>query len=534
MSDIGFAVNQTFFIFSIRIQTLRQLYQLHSIAITTGRLATTLPKLLYTFALLLASPISSPPPSLSPSLIAYASSLLRSIEEPSTFCYNTAVRALTLLSSPANALHLFAEMLRRGAAAPDFHSFPFALKACGLLRDASSACCLHGLALRLGFLPDIFVVNSLIHAYSVSGCTDEAFRIFNECYFKDVVSYNTMIDGLVKSGDVSSARRLFDELRERDSVTWGTLIAGYAQWDMCREAMYLFSQMMESPQIRRPDNIALVSALSACAQLGEMDMGRSIHGYIVKNHIPIDSFICTGLVDLYTKCGSLQTAIQMFEANPRKNLHTWNAMIVGLAIHGEGPKSLGYFSRMIECGVKPDGVTLLGVLVGCSHSGLVNKACQIFDEMETVHGVTREPKHYGCLMDLLGRAGLVNEAMDLIRKVPENGDIYIWGGILGGCRKFGDIKVAEEAAKKMMDLFPEDGGVYSIMAGVYAGADRWEDVVRTRASMSAGPARRKAGCSMIEVEGIMYEFVSSDTLHPQSGDIYSALDAIDKHQTESQ
>lgn len=421
-------------------------------------------------------------------------------------------------------------MLRRGSAAPDFHSFPFALKACGLHRDASSASSIHGLALRLGFLPDIFVVNSLIRVYSVSGHINGAFCIFNEFSFKDVVSYNTMIDGLVKSGDVSSARRLFEQMRERDSVTWGTLIAGYAQWDMSKETIELFSLMMESQL--RPDNIALVSALSACARLGEMDIGRNIHDYIVQSHVPIDSFLCTGLVDFYAKCGSLQTAIELFEANPRKNLHTWNAIIIGLAMHGEGSRSLGYFSKMVDCRIKPDGVTLLGVLVGCSHSGLVNEACQIFNEMERVHGVAREPKHYGCMMDLLGRAGLVNEAIDLIREVPENGDIYIWGGILGGCRKFGDVKVAEEAAKKVMDFFPEDGGVYSIMAGIYAGADRWEDVVRTRASMSAGPATRKAGCSMIEVDGTMNEFVSSDSSHPQSGDICSALNAIDKHKTE--
>lgn len=523
----------TFFTLSNRIRTLRQLYQLHSIAITSGLVSShphlTLPKLLYSFNLLLAGPRPPPPPP-SPTLTAYASLLFSSIEEPSTFCYNIAIRAHTLLSSPAHALHLFNEMLRRGSAAPDFHSFPFAFKACGLLTDVSSACSLHGLALRLGFSTDIFIVNSLIHVYSISGHVDGAFCIFKECPFKDVVSYNTMIDGLVKSGDVSSARRLFEEMRERDSVTWGTLIAGYAQLNMCREAIELFSQLMESQL--RPDNVALVSALSACAQLGEMDTGRNIHEYIVKNHLLVDPFLCTGLVDLYAKCGSLQTAIEVFQANPRKNLHTWNAMIVGLAVHGRGLRSVDYFLKMVDCGIKPDGITLLGVLVGCSHSGLVNEACRIFDEMETVYGVTREPKHYGCLMDLLGRAGLVNEAIDLIREVPENEDIFIWGSILGGCRKNGNVKVAEETAKKVMELFPEDGGVYSIMAGVYAGADRWEDVVRTRASMSAGPARRMAGCSVIKVDGIVNEFVSSDSLHAGSGDIYSVLDAIDKHQIE--
>ncbi|KDP22517.1 hypothetical protein JCGZ_26348 [Jatropha curcas] len=186
---------------------------------------------------------------------------------------------------------------------------------------------------------------------------------------------------------------------------------------------------------------------------------------------------------------------------------------------------------MVEAGVKPDGVSFLGVLVGCSHGGLVDEARKLFDEMESIYGVPKEPKHYGCMADLLGRAGLIKEAVEMIKSLPMGGDMFAWSGLLGGCRIHGNIEIAVKAAKQVMELKPEDGGVYSILANVYANAERWEDVVKIRRSMSSNRiVKKNAGYSLIQLDGVIHEFLAGDSLHAQSDEIYLVLDGIKEHQ----
>ncbi|KAI4380088.1 hypothetical protein MLD38_006314 [Melastoma candidum] len=415
----------------------------------------------------------------------------------STFCYNTLIRAHTLLSHPSPALHLLVEMLRRPLPL-DFHSFPFVLKACDQLRDLSFSRSLHSLAVRTGFGADVFFVNSLIRVYSTCGRTEDALAVFNQCQWKDAVSFNTMMDGLIKKGDVDFARELFDAMLAPDAVSWGTLVTGYSQTGQARQAIELFDCMMGLGV--RPDNTTLVSVLSACAQLQEVGHGMRVHDLIHELRIEIDSFLCTGLVDMYAKCGQLEAAIEAFNESSERNVCAWNALLLGLAMHGQGQLAFQYFSRMtVDAWVQPDGVTILGVLVACSHSGLVEEACKIFEQMESVYSVVREPKHFGCMTDLLGRAGMVQEAVEMISGMPPNaGDIFVLGSLLAGCRKHENIKVAEKAAQLIIKLFPEDGGVYSVMADVYANANRWSDVVETRTSLSASAAIKSIGYSMIQ------------------------------------
>lgn len=346
-----------------------------------------------------------------------------------------------------------------------------------------------------------------------------------------MVSYNTLIDAFVKAGEISSARKVFDEMPVRDSVSWGTILAGYAQCNQCDETIRLFYQMLELEV--RPDNIALVSALSACAQLGDLERGCTVHNYIRTNGVRLDSFLTTGLVDLYAKCGHIDIAKEIFDSSSDKNLCTWNAMLVGFSMHGLGQLSLNYFSRMIEAGVKPDGVTFLGVLVGCSHAGLVDEARKLFNEMESVYMVSRELKHYGCMADLLGRAGLIEEAMEMIRSMPMRGDVFVWGGLLSGCRLHGNVEVAKKAAERVMEVKPDDGGAYSIMANVYANAEQWDDVVKMRRWRDSKRVKKNAGCSLIQLEGVTHEFVAGDSLHPLTDEIYLILNGIEKHQFEA-
>lgn len=312
-----------------------------------------------------------------------------------------------------------------------------------------------------------------------------------------------MIHGYVKARDndlnLVLARKLFDEMPARDVISWGALLAGYSQSGRFNQALELFDRMMIESALE-PDDVALVSALSACANLGALDCGERIHEYIKRKRSKLSVYLITGLVDMYAKCGCIRIAREMFDESPLRNLFTWNAMIIGLAMHGHGELSMEYFNKMIMSGVKPDGVSILGVLVGCSHAGLVSTACKVFDEMECVYGVKREVKHYGCMADLLGRAGMIKEAMEMIAEMGMEGDEYVWGGVLGGCRIYGDVEVGEFAAKRLWEMKVKDSGVYSAMANMYAGARRWGDVAKMRDLMSHEKVMKNAGSSSILVD----------------------------------
>ncbi|XP_057422224.1 pentatricopeptide repeat-containing protein At5g61800 [Lotus japonicus] len=482
-------------------KTIPQLHQIHAHTITTGLLPLhTLPilnNILSTFTSILTSLPSNKNNNHSLNLTTYALSLFHSIPNPTTFSYNTLIRIHTLLSSPLPALQTFLS-LRRHPLPPDFHTFPLVLKACAHFHSLPLAHSLHSQAFKFGFLPDSFVVNSLIRVYSVHGSILDAHKVFCESSHKDVVTYNAMVDGFVKNRQLECAREVFDEMPERDSVSWGTMIAGYSHARLCSEAIELFDEMICLGV--RPDNIALVSVLSACAQLGDLEQGSVVHDYIKRNGIRVDSFLATGLVDLYAKCGCVDTAKEIFESSSDKDVFTWNAMLVGLAIHGKGSDLMEFFSRMISDRVQPDGVSFLGVLLGCSHAGLVNEARKLFNEMEAVYGVPREPKHYGCMADMLARAGLIEEGVELVKGMPSGGDVFAWGGLLGGCRIHGNVEIAKEAAMKVMQIKPEDGGVYSVMVNVFAHNEQWDDLVKIRRSLGANRRAKKiTGRSLIRL-----------------------------------
>ncbi|KMT02389.1 hypothetical protein BVRB_9g205020 [Beta vulgaris subsp. vulgaris] len=512
-------------------KTFPQLHQIHANAITTGTLTLypcfLLPNVLFTIARLAASNRGAA----SSSMKNYAVSVFNIIRSPTTFCYNTMMRVENLFHAPASALILFIKM-RRALVSPDFHTYPFAIKASGNLRVPSIAAALHSLTLKSGFSSDLFVLNSIVHVYAILDRLSDACLLFEESGHKDIISYNALIDGFMKAGNIERARLLFDKMSIRDAVSWGTLIAGYAHMGECQEAIDLFNSLLRSSSGIRPDNIALVSVLSACAQLGDLEQGRAVHDYIIQNGLQVDSFLLTGLVDFYAKCGCIENAINIFESSAEKNLFSWNALLMGLAVHGHGRACLDYFSRMIKGGVRPDDVSVLGVLVGCSHAGLVCEARKIFRDMESVYGVHRELKHYGCMADLFGRAGCVGEVLELIEHMPMQGDIFIWGALLAGCRTYGMVEVAEEAAKHVQKLNPEDSGLYSVMVDIYANSDMWDDVAKTRSSIKTRRIKKNASCSLIKLNDTTHEFIAGDSSHPQKDEIYIILSGLVNHQSE--
>ncbi|CAN6227945.1 unnamed protein product [Urochloa humidicola] len=402
--------------------------------------------------------------------------------------------------SPSALLLLFRSSLRLSVP-PTRHTLPLAVSAASSAgrRHLPLALSLHAVAVSRNLLPSPHVANALVSLYARHALPDAARRVFDEMpSAPDVVSHNALVHAYVSAGRVRDAREVFKGMPARDAVSWGTIVAGCARAGLPEEALGLFDRMRE--ERFRPDDVTLAAVLSCCAQLGVLDKGREVHEYVRQTRPRPNVFLCTGLVDLYAKCGCVEDAREVFEACPERNVFTWNALIVGLAMHGHGMVALDYFHQMLADAIQPDGVTFLGVLIACSHAGLVDMARCIFSDMEGVHHVPQELKHYGCMADLLGRAGLIEEAMDMVRKMPMEGDCYVWGGILAGCRMHRNVEAAEVAAWHLLQLNPDDSGVYSAMAGIYADADRWEDVARIRKLMDERIVRRNVGCSSITTE----------------------------------
>ncbi|RCV33413.1 hypothetical protein SETIT_7G082100v2 [Setaria italica] len=402
---------------------------------------------------------------------------------------------------PAAPLLLLFRSSLRASVAPTRHTLPLAVSAASSAgrRHLPLALSLHAVAVARNLLPSPHVANALVSLYARHALPDAARRVFDEMpSAPDVVSHNALMHAYVSAGRVGAAREVLEGMPVRDAVSWGTVVAGCAKAGRLEEAVGLFDRMRE--EHFRPDDVTLAAVLSCCAQLGALDKGREVHEYVKRTRPCPNVFLCTGLVDLYSKCGCVEAAREVFEACPERNVFTWNALVVGLAMHGHGMVALEYFHRMLSDGIQPDGVTFLGVLIACSHTGFVDMARHVFCNMEDKHNVPRELKHYGCMADLLGRAGLIEEAMDMVSKMPMEGDSYVWGGILAGCRMHRNVEAAEVAAQHLLQLNPDDSGVYSAMAGIYADAIRWEDVARIRKLMDERISRRNVGCSSITTE----------------------------------
>ncbi|KAH6823776.1 hypothetical protein C2S53_004512 [Perilla frutescens var. hirtella] len=399
--------------------------------------------------------------------LSYALKLFDDIPAPNQFMWNTLIRAQASSSNPIAALLLYAEMRRRGVA-PGKHTFPFVLKACSHSNSSlNSIKCseqVHAHVLKFGLDCDSHVAKGLIRAYSVSG-------------------------------RINDARKVFDELTERNLSVWTTIICGFAQNDSADEAITLFNTMVSEGF--EPNGVVLSSVLSACAQSACLSLGEQIHAYMEEKGMELNVILGTALVNMYAKNGALVEAKQCFDGLKEKNVATWNTMICGLAVHGQADEAIHFFRKMEREKVKPNDITLLGVLSACCHAGMLEFGSEIFYSMKRAYGIEPNLKHYGCMVDLLGRGGRILEAEEMIRGMVWEADVVIWGALLSACKSWGNIEVAERVVKEIHGLDPKNHGVHVVLSNMYAEAGRWEDVVRSRKGMKEESLKKTAGWSFV-------------------------------------
>ncbi|CAN6464877.1 unnamed protein product [Victoria cruziana] len=417
----------------------------------------------------------------------------------------------------------FEEMLKTGIE-PDELILGTVISACGHVKDLRMGEAVHSYIDKREFKIDSYLESSLVHMYANCGSLSRAQKLFDGMQVKSLAAWTALVCGYCKTGDVETARLLFDQMPERDTVSWSAMIAGYVENGQPNDALKLFHEMQLSGA--KLDHITLLSVLSACADLGAIDQGRWIHFFIQQNGFNQTLSVSNALIDMYAKCGSLEESRKVFNTMPMKNVISWTAMITGLAMHGDGKAALELFFEMKKSNIKPNDVTFIGVLYACSHAGLVDEGRRLFVEMTKEHGILPRQEHYGCMVDLLGRANLLDDAFELVKSMPMRPNVIIWGALAAACKIHKNAIMGEYAAKQLLELNPEHDGAYVMLSNIYASCGRWEDVGEMRKLMRDRGVAKETGYSWVEFNNITHEFVMGDRSHPQTDEIYQKLHQV--------
>ncbi|RHN58504.1 putative tetratricopeptide-like helical domain, DYW domain-containing protein [Medicago truncatula] len=419
---------------------------------------------------------------------------------------------------------LFIEMEKKcECVSPNSVTLVLMLSACSKLKDLVGGKCIYNKYIKEGIVePNLILENALIDMFASCGEMDAARGVFDEMKTRDVISWTSIVTGFANTCRIDLARKYFDQMPERDYVSWTAMIDGYLRMNRFKEVLTLFRDMQMSNV--KPDEFTMVSILTACAHLGALELGEWAKTYIDKNKIKNDTFIGNALIDMYFKCGNVEKAKKIFNEMQKKDKFTWTAMIVGLANNGHGEEALTMFSYMLEASVTPDEITYIGVMCACTHVGLVAKGKHFFSNMAVQHGIKPNLTHYGCMVDLLGRAGHLKEALEVIMNMPVKPNSIVWGSLLGACRVHKNVQLAEMAANEILELEPENGAVYVLLCNIYAACKKWKNLHNVRKMMMERGIKKIPGCSLMEMNGIVYEFVAGDKSHPQSKEIYAKLE----------
>ncbi|PON69877.1 DYW domain containing protein [Trema orientale] len=412
--------------------------------------------------------------------------------ERTVVSWNSMIDGYVQSEDPVEALAIFQKMLDVGFE-PTNVTIMEALHACGDLGDIERGRFLHQLLDRLNLGSDVSVMNSLISMYS-------------------------------KCRRVDFAAETFENLQGKTSVSWNAMILGYAQNGLVNEALSHFCEM-QSQNIKM-DTFTMVSVIPALAELSITRQAKWIHGLVVRSCFDKNVFVMTALVDMYAKCGAIHTARKLFEMMGERHVTTWNAMIDGYGTHGLGKEAVELFNEMQRGAIKPNDVTFLCVISACSHSGLVEEGLKSFESMKNDYGLEPVMDHYGAIVDLLGRAGRLDEAWEFIKKMPMEPGITVFGAMLGACRIYKNVELGEKSAMRIFELNPDDGGYHVLLSNIYATASMWDKVAEVRTMMGNTGLKKTPGCSLVDLGNEVHTFYSGSTLHPQSKRIYDFLETL--------
>ncbi|EEF45931.1 pentatricopeptide repeat-containing protein, putative [Ricinus communis] len=466
----------------------------------------------------------------------YASFLFKEVIDPNAYLYNAMIRACTHNSMYSLTIDFYKQMLREyrnsqtseDLILPDEFTFPFVVKACARLGLHNLGKQVHAQFFKFGKKSHLITENALIDMYTKCDNLLDAHNLFDEMHERGAISWNGIISGHVRLGQMRRARALFDEMPNRTIVSWTAIISGYTRIGSYIDALDVFREMQIAGI--EPDEASIISVLPACAKLGALETGKWIHMFCARNGLLRRTCICNALIEMYTKCGCIDQACQLFDQMRGRDVISWSTMIGGLANHGKVREAIAIFERMKQTNIKPNGITFVGLLSACAHAGFWEEGLMYFDTMKKDFHIEPEIEHYGSLVDLLGRAGRLSQALDIVEKMPMKPDSKIWGSLLSSCRTHCNIEVAVIAMEHLEELEPDDTGNYVLLSNIYADLGKWDDVSRMRKLVRSKRMKKTPGCSLIEVNNVAQEFVSGDDSKPYSKEIFWLLELLAFHQ----
>ncbi|XP_016450329.2 pentatricopeptide repeat-containing protein At5g04780, mitochondrial-like [Nicotiana tabacum] len=425
-------------------------------------------------------------------LVDYARKMFDEMPHRTLVSWNTLMGSYIQKKDGEEVFHLFVQMQREGT---QFSGFTVSgvLCACAAKFAVFESKQLHAFALKVSLESNVFVSTALLDVYAKCGLMNDAFRVF-------------------------------DSMPERNDVTWSSMVAGYVQNELYEEAIMFFHRLQKSRV--EHNQFTLSSIISACAALAALLEGNEVHAIVRKTGFGANLYVASSLVDLYARCGCIDEAYIVFSNAEVKNAVIWNSMISGFARNARPLEAMKLFEKMQLAGFYPTEVTYVSVLSACGHMGLVDKGRIYFDKMKKEHNLSPNVYHYSCMVDILGRKGLVEEATDLIENMPFAATPSMWGSVLASCRVHGNVEVAEIAAKHLFELEPNNAGNHVLLSNIYASKRRWGDVASTRKLLKDSEAKKERGKSWIQIKDKVHTFMVGERNHPSIIEVYSRLDEL--------
>ncbi|AES80239.1 PPR containing plant-like protein [Medicago truncatula] len=417
--------------------------------------------------------------------------------ERSVVSWNAMLSGYAQGGAPEETIRLFNDMLSPGNVQPDETTWATVISSCSSLGDPClSESIVRKLDDKVGFRPNYFVKTALLDMHAKCGNLEAAHKIFEQLgvyKYRSSVPWNAMISAYARVGDLPSAKHLFDKMPQRDTVSWNSMIAGYTQNGESFKAIKLFEEMISSEDSRKPDEVTMVSVFSACGHLGELGLGNWAVSILKVNHIQISISVYNSLINMYSRCGSMQDAVLIFQEMATRDLVSYNTLISGFAEHGHGMESIELLSKMKEDGIEPDRITYIAILTACSHAGLLDEGQRLFESIKFP-----DVDHYACMIDMLGRAGRLEEAMKLIQSMPMEPHAGIYGSLLNATSIHKQVELGELAAAKLFKVEPHNSGNYALLSNIYASAGRWKEGDKVRDTMRKQGVKKTTGLSWLE------------------------------------
>ncbi|CAM8900332.1 unnamed protein product [Rhodiola kirilowii] len=425
--------------------------------------------------------------------ITYTRLIFLSVPNPDSFLFNTIIKSSSKHGFPLHAVFFYRRMML-GNVAQSNYTFTAVIKACADLAALRYGKIVHSHVLGFGYGFDPFVQTGLVAFYC-------------------------------KSGELIVARKVFDEMPDKTIIAWNSMISGYEQNGSGNEAIKLFNNMVESGV--EMDSATFVGVLSACSQVGALELGCWVHSYIVRNSLDVNVVLGTSLVNMYGRCGNVRKAREVFDSMKDRNVVAWTAMITGYGMHGYGKEALELFYSMRRNGVYPNYITFISVLSACAHVGLVAEGQNVYASMRRDYGILPSNEHHVCMVDMLGRGGFLHQAYEYIKEeIRGTPTPAVWTAMLAACKMHKNFDMGVQVAEHLLAAEPENASHYVLLSNIYALGGRMDRVENVRNLMINKGMKKQVGYSIIELEQKTYMFSMGDKTHFQTREIYKFLDEL--------